>query len=285
MCKDPSMSTPTSTIEAHRVGTGERNAMWLLLALCYLTAFAPQEGLPGLLALLVGWLPVAFAGWHLARWSGWRTALLVFAIIAAVSFTFEALGVATGLVFGDYYYPDGPLGPLVLGVPPLIQLQYFAMGYASLQVARAVSGTLRAPARGWTLLGASVMGAFAMTALDLASDPMQSTQLGDWIWRDGGAYFGVPIHNFIGWFVATGTFFVLVNLVLLRPAAVQRITEQRPAWFYLQGVLLYGTFPFAIIVRPLLTERTDIVLAMAGVATFAVLPILLAAILSLGRAR
>lgn len=256
--------------------------MWVLLVACYLTAFAPAD-LPGLLSLVFGWLPVAFAGWHLSRWVGWRNALLVFAVIAVVSFTFEALGVATGLVFGDYYYPSGPLGPLVLGVPPLIQLQYFAMGYASLQVARSITGTLTSAARGWMLVGASVMGAFAMTALDLASDPMQSTQLGDWIWRDGGAYFGVPIHNFIGWFVATGTFFVLVNLVLLRASALERIEAPHPASFYLQGVLLYGTFPFAIIVRPLFQERTDIVLAMAGVATFAVLPILLAALLSLSR--
>lgn len=260
----------------------ERWALWTLLGLCYLVVLLPQD-LPGVLALLVGWLPVAFAGWHLSRWTGWRSALIVFAVIAAVSFTFEALGVATGLVFGDYYYPDGPLGPLVLGVPPLIQLQYFAMGYASLQVARSITGTLGTAARGWTLVGASAMGAFAMTALDLASDPMQSTVLGDWIWREGGAYFGVPIHNFIGWFVATGTFFVLVNLVLLRQSALQRITAPRPDWFSLQGVLLYGTFPFAIIMRPVLHDRSDIALAMAGVATFAVVPILLAGLLSLRR--
>lgn len=272
-------------MDVPQVGRLERNAMWALLALCYLTAFAPQSGLPGPIALLVGWLPVVFAGWHLSRWAGWRNALIVFAIIATVSFTFEAVGVATGLVFGDYYYPAGPLGPLVLGVPPLIQLQYFAMGYASLQVARAVSGTLSAPARGWLLLGTSAMGAFAMTALDLASDPMQSTVLGDWIWREGGAYFGVPIHNFIGWFVATGTFFVLVNLALLRPPALQRITAERPESFSIQGLLLYGTFSFAIIMRPVLHDRSDIALAMAGVASFAVLPILLAGLLSLRRQR
>lgn len=266
-----------------RLARREEVALWALLVACYLVALLPAAKLPGLVALLVGWLPVAFAAWHLARWTGWRSAVLVFAIIAAVSFTFEALGVATGLVFGDYYYPAGPLGPLVLGVPPLIQLQYFAMGYASLQVARSITGTLSSAARGWSLVGASVMGAFAMTALDLASDPMQSTVLGDWIWRNGGAYFGVPIHNFIGWFVATGTFFVLVNLALLRTPALQRITMARPQWFSLQGVLLYGTFPFAIIMRPVLHDRSDIALAMAGVAAFAVLPILLAALLSLRR--
>ena len=125
---------------------------------------------------------------------------------------YEAVGVATGLVFGDYYYPDGPLGPLLLGVPPLIQLQYFAMGYACLMMSRAVGGALWSAARGWMLVAVSAMGAFGMTILDLASDPMQSTVLGDWIWRDGGAYFGVPLHNFAGWFVCTGTFFLIVKI-------------------------------------------------------------------------
>lgn len=264
------------------IGSRERGLLWLLLAACYLAAFAPSD-LPGVLALLIGWLPVAFAGWHLARWVGWRIGLIVFVIIAIVSFTFEAVGVATGLVFGDYFYPPGPLGPLVLGVPPLIQLQYFAMGYACLVVGRSITGTLAAPASGWTLVGASAMSAFAMTALDLASDPMQSTVLGDWIWRDGGAFFGVPIHNFVGWFACTGTFFVLVNLVLLRSSALTRIEADRPTWFGWQGLLLFGTFPFAIIVRPLLQTPTEIMLAMTGVALFAVLPIMLAAVLAFAR--
>lgn len=254
--------------------------MSILLVACYLAALAPSD-LPGLVSLLLGWLPVVFAGWHLARWAGWRNGVLVFVVIAVVSFTFEAVGVATGLIFGDYYYPDGPLGPLVLGVPPLIQLQYFAMGYACLVIARAVSGTLWQTARGWTLVGAAAMGGFAMTALDLASDPMQSTVLGDWIWRDGGAYFGVPIHNFAGWFVETSAFFVLVGFVLLRRSAAERITERQSTAFYVQGLLLFGTFPFAIIVRPILTEPTQISLAMAGVAAFAVLPLLLAGVLGL----
>ena len=258
----------------------ETTAMWLLLAACYLTAFAPPD-LPGLASLMLGWLPVAFAAWHLSRWAGWRNALIVIVVITAISFTFEAVGVATGLVFGDYYYPDGPLGPLVLGVPPLIQAQYFAMGYASLMAARAISGTLWRPARGWDLFGVAVMGGFAMTVLDLASDPMQSTVLGDWIWRDGGAYFGVPIHNFLGWFAETAFFFIVVGFALLRRTAVERVNARQRPSFYLQGVLLYGTFPFTIIMRPLLQEPTTISLAMAGVAAFAVLPLLCAALLSL----
>lgn len=259
----------------------EMPVLWVLLVLSYLAAFVPAD-IPGLLALLVGWIPVVFAFWHLGRWAGGLNSLVVFLIIAIVSFFIEALGVATGLVFGNYYYPDGPLGPLVLGVPPLIQLQYFAMGYACLMMARSITGTLSSAAKGWVLWAGSAVGAFGMTALDLASDPMQSTVLGDWIWRDGGAYFGVPIHNFVGWFVETFIFFVLVQFFLARSGAVQRIEGAKPRGFYLLGVLLAGTFPFTIIARPFLTAPSEISHAMAGVATFAVLPMVFIALVTLG---
>src|SRR5713226_4811050 len=64
--------------------------------------------------------------------------LVAFLVIAfVVSFTAEAIGVATGLVFGPYHYTD-LFGPKILGVPPLIQAAYAAMGYASLMIARAL---------------------------------------------------------------------------------------------------------------------------------------------------
>ena len=261
----------------------------MLLALSYLAAFVPA-GIPGILSLVIGWIPVVFAFWHFTRWAGWRYALLGFLIIALVSFFVEAFGVATGLWFGDYYYPDGPLGPLLLGVPPLIQLQYFAMGYAALMIGRSVTGTLTAAARGCMLTAGAIVAAFGMTVLDLASDPRQSTQLGMWIWREGGSYFGVPVQNFVGWFLETLIFFLLVQWMLTRFTAVDRIIESRPASFDLMGVLLYGTFPFAIAVRPLVTllsgsTPTAIEDAMVAVALFAAVPLFFAALVTWWRNR
>lgn len=267
----------------------EHTVLWVLLALSYLAAFAPP-GLPGILSLLIGWLPVVFALWHFIAWAGWRYAIGGLIVIATVSFFVEALGVATGLVFGNYYYPDGPLGPLLLGVPPLIQLQYFAMGYGCLMIARSVTSTLSSAARGVTLVVGAIIGAFGMTMLDLASDPRQSTQLGMWVWRDGGPFFGVPVHNFVGWFVETLIFFLLVQWMLTRASAVKRIEATRPASFDLMGVLLFGTFPFAIIVRPLMLslngqQATQIEQAMVAVALFAVLPLFVIGVFSWWRER
>ncbi len=270
----------TSPTTVHR---RESIGLWALLVLSYAAAFLPAD-VPGLVALVAGWIPVAFAFWHFARWAGAGTAALSFLVISVVSFTAEALGVATGLVFGDYFYPDGPLGPLLFGVPPLILLQYFAMGYASLFVARAIAGGVRTALGGaLPVLAVSALAAFCLTALDLASDPWQSTHLGEWVWRDGGSYFGVPIHNFVGWWVEALIFFVLVNLLLARTSARRRIERPRTALFDVQAVLLYGTFPFAIIVRPLVHGPSELADALAGVSLFAVVPLLVAALVALHR--
>ena len=236
---------------------------------------------------MVGLVPVTFSMWHFIRWAGARTAWLSFLSVVVISFTGEALGVATGLVFGNYYYPDGPLGPLLLGVPPLIQLQYFAMTYASLMVARSIGGALTTAARGWWLVAVSAMAAFGMTLLDLASDPWHATVLQQWIWRDGGPYFGIPLHNFFGWFFETLAFLLVVQALLNTKKALAKISEIKPRGFWLQGVLLYGTFPFTIALTPLIQgaaftqPEVDIAVAMVCVALFAVVPLWLAGLMAL----
>jgi uncharacterized membrane protein len=61
----------------------------------------------------------------------------------------------------------------------------------------------------WRLWVAAV-GALVMTAWDLAMDPMMSAG-GHWIWEVAGAYFGIPLQNYWGWWL---TVFVTCMLFL-----------------------------------------------------------------------
>ena len=61
---------------------------------------------------------------------------------------------------------------------------------------------MRDPARALTGRDVAViplLAAMVMTSWDLAVDPTLSTLGRYWIWRDGGAWFGVPVSNFGGW--------------------------------------------------------------------------------------
>src|SRR3974377_2085802 len=76
----------------------------------------------------------------------------------------------------------------------------------------AITLSLLRPVTGGPILAASVAGAFIMVSWDVAMDPYQSTVSGDWIWPDGGGYFGVPLHNYAGWF---GTVFLFMLVYFL----------------------------------------------------------------------
>jgi putative membrane protein len=53
---------------------------------------------------------------------------------------------------------------------------------------------------GKTLIVSIIFDGLFVLAIDLFMDPVEVRQ-GAWTWINGGPYFGVPIGNFIGWFV------------------------------------------------------------------------------------
>ena len=141
-----------------------------------------------------------FAVLHACRRIGWRRAVLLLALTFGVSLLFESVGVATGLVYGPYHY-TAKLGYKFLGlVPLLIPAAWFMMMYPAYVMACRLVPSVWKTWR-WRL-GVAVLGGFAMTAWDLAMDPLMVAG-GHWVWDIKGAYFGVPLQNYWGWWLTT----------------------------------------------------------------------------------
>jgi putative membrane protein len=131
------------------------------------------------------------------------SALIVVAIVPFLGWASELLGSRTGFPFGDYRYTD-VLQPQVAHVPVLIPLAWLMM----MPPAWAM-GVLLAPERPvlqW------VIAAAAFTAWDVYLDPMM-VGWGFWTWRRTGAYLGIPIVNYVGWFAVTFAITALVALI------------------------------------------------------------------------
>jgi len=181
-----------------------RIASWLLFAsVMYLIlteavwkwVHLPQLGDVGFTLVFV-----TFALAHCAAMEGWSRTGLFFAVSAVVSYLMEAVGVQTGLIYGQYHYGD-MLGPKLGPVPVIIPLAWFMMIYPSWMVARAMlNGVNTSTLPGITAL--AVVAAFVMTGWDMVMDPGMAAS-GNWIWEKGGAYFGVPRHNYLGWLLTT----------------------------------------------------------------------------------
>jgi len=157
--------------------------------------------------------PIIFALIHGAMRYRIRGILIFFLICLVVGNVVENIGVINGFPFGRYYFTD-VMGPKLFDVPIMLGLAYLGMGYLSWTLACAILQCSRSPLRGSRLVIVPVIASFVMVAWDLAMDPIWSTVLHAWIWQHGGAYFGVPISNFVGWYLTVYLIFQFFALYL-----------------------------------------------------------------------
>ena len=195
---------------------------------------------------LLGWpfspvlMPIAtislfgFSLGHSIWCLGEQRALTLLGVTFGVSLLFESVGVLTGWVYGPYYYTER-LGPKLFGlVPVLIPLAWFMMIYPSHVVIERVAGGAhkRGLARTMWLAGLS---ALAMTAWDLVMDPLMVAD-SHWVWQIEGDYFGIPLHNYVGWLATTFCVYALYRLaaerLAERPWENSARFEALPVWAY-----------------------------------------------------
>lgn len=128
-----------------------------------------------------------------------RGALLLAA--GLLGFAFEWIGLEGDWLFGEYAYTD-VLAPKLLGVPLVMISAWLVL---------AAYAHDRSRDRGWPVAAAIVAGAALLTAIDLVIDPLAAGPLQYWRWIDGDAFYGVPAHNFAGWFAAGAIILALLH--------------------------------------------------------------------------
>jgi uncharacterized membrane protein len=213
--------------------------LWALIAMYaaarVLQIFPDKVPLLAIVALHV-LPPMLFALFHGAMLYATRGILIFFAICLVIGNIFENLGVSLGFPFGGYYFTD-VMGPKLFAVPILLGLAYLGMAYLSWTLARVIAGGMRNPLTGPRVVTVPLVAAFIMLAWDVAMDPVWSTIVHAWIWRDGGPYFGVPISNFLGWYLTVYLIFQLFAVYLRgRATNVDRLSSN----YWQLAVLFYG---------------------------------------------
>lgn len=134
---------------------------------------------------------------------GWRRTLRFAACVWPVAWLAEFSSTRLGVPFGLYHYTASTRGQeLYLGdVPFMDSLSFTFLAYAAFCLARAALGGRRV-----SRTSLAVFAGFLMLLLDVVIDPLAVR--GDrWFlgrifyYPDGGAYFGVPLSNFAGWWL------------------------------------------------------------------------------------
>ena len=160
---------------------------------------------------------MGFAIVHGIRRYGWKHFVVFFIVTFIVSWSYETLSILTGFPFGHYVYTD-QLGPKLWLVPLLIMPAYFSMGYIAWTLGHVLLDRFDDRLTGVEVVLVPALASFVMVMWDLCIDPASSTISGAWIWRDGGGYFGVPLVNFLGWYLCVFTIYLVFALYLRRSA-------------------------------------------------------------------
>src|ERR1700687_1653911 len=182
---------------------------------------------------------VAFSLIHGAMRYGWAGIVTFIVISLVVSNILENTSILTGFPFGHYHYTD-MLGPKLFLVPLLIGPAYFANGYFAWVIGNVLVGDVRRGSSAFTTFAVPFIASFVMVMWDLTFDPRASTIEHQWIWEQGGGYFGVPLTNYLGWFFTVYVFLQLFALfVRFRPAPNQP-ARTFPRSYYAQAVLMYA---------------------------------------------
>src|SRR3990167_893716 len=149
---------------------------------------------------------------------------LIFLIsILISSWVWESLGVWTGIIFGKYFYTEFTPAH-VINVPLEIPFSWFFFMYLSFCISDlAINGKLHTRRllfkNDWKseavhVILVSLGTGLIMVGWDMAADPMGSTRSCIWVWEhENGYFFGVPVLNFIGWFILSSAF-IFVYLII-----------------------------------------------------------------------
>lgn len=191
-----------------------------------------------------------FALFHGIKRYGFKDTLIFFMITFLIGWLYENISVISGFPFGHYYYTQ-VLGPKLWHVPLYIMFAYFATGYLAWTMGHILLDKFDNHIRRAEIFLIPFIAAFVMTLWDICTDPYCSTINKFWIWTDGGAYFGVPLVNFLGWYLCVYTIYGLFAFYLARKSRVVTAAISESRTFWVLPVLMYTAitlqFPFIAI--------------------------------------
>jgi putative membrane protein len=148
-------------------------------------------------ALILSFVALAFI--HESK-VDWKT-ILCFSTIYLIAFTVEAIGVYTGIIFGQYKYGEG-LGLKLFQTPLIIGINWLFLIYTSSAIVEKFK--LHAILK-------IVLAATLMLIYDIVLEHVAS-KLDMWHWKNEI----IPFQNYLAWFALAVLFHTLLKILKIR---------------------------------------------------------------------
>jgi len=181
-------------------------------------------------------IATAFAIACMIRIHGLRGTMAFIALVLAIPYASEFVGVLTGVPYGAYTYTG--LHPWLFGlVPVFILIAWINIGY--LAIATTTVGL------GRSSLWLAPLDGIVAAAWDVMVDPL-AVRAGYWTWTSPDGFYGVPLSNFFGWFLVVTILSLVARSVWSRDTAVPTHAS-RAMIAILPGLLLGSSASFAVL--------------------------------------
>lgn len=220
-----------------------------VLSVDILTGFLKQNIYSYIISFLVLSLPVILLILHSFWTLGMKRGIAFFLISALTGLVFEIIGLKIGVVFGGHYVYS-PSKLMIVNVPISVPIYWAVFIYTGYTIVNSFLLWLdkNKPSRHKDslikLLKLVILDGLIVVAIDLFMDPLM-VKAGKWTWLEGGTYFGIPIGNFIGWFmvvvISTGIFRLYE---FFNPRQIKKINEN----VFLIPVFGYGLMAISFVV-------------------------------------
>lgn len=136
-----------------------------------------------------------------------KRAILFIFLATTIGWMAEVLGLKTGVIFGGHYVYGG--NKISLWGVPIMVIAYWAVfiyvGYSIVNSFFYWRGNKKPNRKSNDLKrlpGLVLADGLVVMFIDIFMDPLK-VLAGEWSWVGGGSFFGVPLGNFVGWFVVT----------------------------------------------------------------------------------
>ena len=130
---------------------------------------------------------------------------LFVSIAILVSTINEIIGSKYGLIFGGKYHYDQTLtpGPMIYNIPLLIPIVWSGLIYMGYSYSLFLTDQIITVDSFISGIPLIIATGFLLVVLDMVLDPIAVDEK-RWSWELPGAYYGIPLLNFFGWFLTVG---------------------------------------------------------------------------------
>ncbi|WP_374413850.1 carotenoid biosynthesis protein [Novosphingobium colocasiae] len=232
-------------------------ALWIAFtAISILAPAAPMARTASFMAIAMLFL---FAIAHSIRRLGARRSLVLLVSGMVIANIYENLSISTGFPFGSYHH-TAAFGPWLLQVPIIVGPIFYSLCYLAWTLGTMILGTGPRTRSALRVFGLPVIGAFIATGWDLCSDPIGATIARSWVYAHSGAYYGVPLSNYLGWFLCTWTIIQCWTLYLDKAEGDDAGTTAPLSYWYQASALWTAMglqYPLLLLASPASRTVTD----------------------------